>query len=90
MTKLCRKHVKTKSEARDKVRGESRRKDKLKQGQETRVGKRRSNRESSSREEASLTLPTPCISENSMETKINLNFYFCASLWCFKRFFKGL
>ena len=37
-----------------------------------------------------LTLNVPCISESCVEIKINLNFYFHASLWCLKRFYEGL
>ena len=37
-----------------------------------------------------LTLPTLCISESYIKTKINLNFYFHTSLWCLKRFHEGL
>ena len=33
-----------------------------------------------------LTLPTPILDK---EKKINLNFYFHASLWCLKRFYEG-
>ena len=39
---------------------------------------------------ASLTLPTPCISESCNKVKINSNFYFHTSLWCLKRFYEGL
>ena len=34
-----------------------------------------------------LTLPALFISESCI--KINVNFYFHASLWCFKRFYEG-
>ena len=37
-----------------------------------------------------LTFPTPCILENRSKIKINLNFDFHTSLWCFKRFYEGL
>ena len=37
-----------------------------------------------------LTLPTLCILESCLKIKINLNFYFDASLWCLKRFYEGL
>ena len=37
-----------------------------------------------------LTLPALCISENCIEIKVNLNFYFHPSLWCVKRFYEGL
>ena len=33
-----------------------------------------------------LTLPVPCISQNYIEIKIKLNFYFHTSLWCPKTF----
>ena len=33
-----------------------------------------------------LTLPAPILDK---EKKINLNFYFHASLWCLKRFYEG-
>ena len=32
----------------------------------------------------------PCIFVSCIEIKINLNFYFHASLWCLKRFYEGL
>ena len=35
-----------------------------------------------------LTLPAPCILESCIKIKINLNFYFHASLWCLKRFYE--
>ena len=35
-------------------------------------------------------LPAPYISESCIKIKINLNFYFCTSLWCLKRFYEGL
>ena len=37
-----------------------------------------------------LTLPAPDISESWIEIKVNLNLYFHTSLWCLKRFYKGL
>ena len=37
-----------------------------------------------------LTLKTLFISENCIEIKIELNFYFHISLWCLKRFYEGL
>ena len=37
-----------------------------------------------------LTLSVPCFSESCIEIKIKLNFYFHISLWCLKRFYKGL
>ena len=37
-----------------------------------------------------LTLPVPCISESCIEIKIKLNFCFHTSLWCIRRFYKGL
>ena len=37
-----------------------------------------------------LTLKDPFISESCIEIKIQLNFYFHTSLWCLKRFYKGL
>ena len=37
-----------------------------------------------------LTLPAPCILESFSKIKINLNFYFHTSLWCFKRFYEDL
>ena len=37
-----------------------------------------------------LTLNVPCISENCIEIKIKLNFYFHTSLRCLKRFHEGL
>ena len=37
-----------------------------------------------------LTFSSPSISESCIEIKINLNFYFHGSLWCFKRFYKDL
>ena len=39
---------------------------------------------------ATLTLPGPYISESRIKTKINLNFYFHASLWRLKSFYEGL
>ena len=38
----------------------------------------------------SLTLKDLFISESCIEIKIELNFYFHTSLWCFKRFYEGL
>ena len=35
-------------------------------------------------------IPSPCISDSSIEVKINLNFYFHTSLWSLKRFYEGL
>ena len=37
-----------------------------------------------------LTLPAQCSSGNCIKMKINLNFYFHASLWCLSRFYEGL
>ena len=37
----------------------------------------------------SLTLPTLCITESCIKTKINLIFYFHTSLWCLKRLYEG-
>ena len=37
-----------------------------------------------------LTLPSPCIFKSSIKIKINLDFYFHTSFWCFKRFYEGL
>ena len=37
-----------------------------------------------------LTLPAPCISENCIKIKINVNFYFHSSLWSLKGFYEGL
>ena len=37
-----------------------------------------------------ITLPVPCISENCIEIKIKLNFYYHTSLLCLKRFYEGL
>ena len=37
-----------------------------------------------------LTLPSPCISESFIKTKINLNFCFHTSSWYLKRFYEGL
>ena len=37
-----------------------------------------------------LTLPAPCFSEGCNKMKINLIFYFQTSLWCLRRFYKGL
>ena len=36
-----------------------------------------------------LALHTPCIFENCIKTKINLNFYLHTHLWCLKRFYDG-
>ena len=36
-----------------------------------------------------LTLPTPCMSENNIKIKINSNFYFHTSLRCLQRFYEG-
>ena len=41
-------------------------------------------------ENVSLTLKDPIVSESCIEIKIKLNFYFHTSLWCLKRFYKGL
>ena len=37
-----------------------------------------------------LNLKDPFISESYIEIKIELNFYFCTSLWCLKSFYEGL
>ena len=37
-----------------------------------------------------LTLPVLCISESCSKIKIYLNFCFCTSLWCLKRFYESL
>ena len=39
---------------------------------------------------AFLDLPAPCISGSDIKIKINLNFYFHISLWCFERFYECL
>ena len=39
---------------------------------------------------STLTIPTRCISESYIKTKINLNLYFHISLWYLKRFYEGL
>ena len=37
-----------------------------------------------------LNPPTPCNSEHYIKVKINLNFYFHTSFWCFRRFYEGI
>ena len=37
-----------------------------------------------------LTLNVACISESCIEIKIKWNFYFHTSLWCLRRFYKGI
>ena len=37
-----------------------------------------------------VTLPAPCIPESCIKIKTKVNFYFCISLWCLKRFYEGL
>ena len=39
---------------------------------------------------AKISLPVLFISESHIKIKISLNFYFHTSLWCLKRFCKGL
>ena len=36
-----------------------------------------------------LACPALCILESFIKMKINLNFYFHASLWCLKKFYEG-
>ena len=43
-----------------------------------------------SKDRCVLTFSTPRILESCIKSKISLNFYFHASLWCLQRFYEGI